>query len=141
MASEEDIHQALMVIDSRLTTMDGKLNLMSRADAPELLATLETVVKKKPLIGQIYLLLDGTRNQDAIRADLDKGGVTASKGTISNYMKEMSSEHGIADQVPSASRGKTYRKNAEMEKALNLSTKVEKWLDEVEKATTKKRRG
>lgn len=43
--------------------------------------------------------------------------------------------------MPSASRGKTYRKNAEMEKALNLSTKVEKWLDEVEKATTKKRRG
>lgn len=100
MASEEDIHQALMVIDSRLTTMDGKLNLMSRADAPELLATLETVVKKKPLIGQIYLLLDGTRNQDAIRADLDKGGVTASKGTISNYMKEMSASTGSPTRCP-----------------------------------------
>jgi hypothetical protein len=131
--TEEEIHQALMVIDSRIVTLDGKVTLVARANRDTLLPALEEVVKTNPIIGQIYLLLDGTKNQEDLTAALKKKGIQTSKSAVSRWLGVMSSEHGIADQVTRKGPGKTYRKNPQMDDALNLTPKVEKWLAEIAK--------
>jgi DNA-binding transcriptional ArsR family regulator len=131
--TEEEIHQALMVIDSRIVTLDGKVTLVARANRHLLVPELEKVIKAKPMMGHIYLLLDGIKNQEALVAALKKKGIPTSKQAVSRWMQKCS-EHGIADEVPGRGRGKTYRKNSDMEEAFNLSKEIEKWLAEVEKA-------
>lgn len=129
-----------MVIDSRIVTLDGKVTLVARANRDTLLPALEEVVKTSPIIGQIYLLLDGTKNQEDLTAALKKKAVQTSKSAVSRWLGVMSSEHGIADQVTGKGPGKTYRKNPQMDDALNLTPKVEKWLAEIAKEQKAKKR-
>lgn len=124
MPSDEEIHSALLAIHSRLGSVEGKVNLVARANRPGLLADLEELVAKAPLIGQIYLLLDGKRSQQDVLAALTAAGITTSQQTVSRRMGEMETDHGIADLVKLG----TYRRDAQMEQILNLSKKIRKWL-------------
>lgn len=122
-----------MVIDSRLRTIDGKVNLVARANREALLAELERLIGDKPIIGRIYLLLDGVRNQEEVTAELVAAGTKTSKSAVSRWLLDMSGEHGVAERVPTKGRSKTYRKNREMEHTLNLTKKVERWLTDLDK--------
>jgi hypothetical protein len=126
--TDEDIHNALLAIHSRLNTIDGKVTLVARADRDRVLQVLEEVVRRNPLLGRIYLLLDGKRSQRQILAELKRQGVTTSEATISRRMSDMASEYGIADYVTTTAAGKIYRKNREMESVLNLTSRIERWL-------------
>ena len=136
MTTNEEIHDALMVIDSRLRTIDGKVNLLARANREPLLDALGTIIVARPIIGQIYLLLDGVRNQEEVTAELVAAGVKTSKSAVSRWLMDMHSEHGLVERVPTTGPGKTYRKNSELEHALNLTKKVEKWVADGAKAKT-----
>ena len=138
MATQEEIHHLLLVIQSQIHTLDGKVNLVARSNRGPLLATLEEVIRAKPIVGRIYNLLDGTRTQDDIVAALAAGGTPSSKQAVSRWLNEMSGEHGLAELIPGAGRGKRYRKNREMDKALNLTPKVERWLTEIDKEAGRK---
>lgn len=135
--TNEEIHAALMVIDSQLRMVDGKVNLIARANREPLLKALQEVVSKRPMIGRIYLLLDGTRNQDEIVAELKQSGAGGSPAALSRYLTDMQGEHGLIERVPGG-RGKTYRKNRELEQILNLTKKMEGWVADVEKAEAAK---
>jgi hypothetical protein len=126
--SDEDIHNALLAIHSRLNTIDGKVTLVARADRDRVLEVLEEAVRRTPMLGQIYLLLDGKRSQRQILAELASSGVTTSEATISRRMADMASEYGIADYVTTTAAGKIYRKNREMESVLNLTSRIKRWL-------------
>ena len=134
MTTNEEIHDALMVMDSRLRTIDGKVNLLARANREPLLEALGKIITAKPIVGQVYLLLDGIRNQEEVTAELVAAGVKTSKSAVSRWLGEMHTEHGLVERVPNSGPGKTYRKNAELEHALNLTKKVEKWLADAAKA-------
>lgn len=128
MPSEEEIHNDLLAIHSRLGIIEGKVNLVARADRARILEILEETVRKQPLIGQIYLLLDGNKTQRNIQEKLAEIGISASEMTVSRRVTEMETEHGIAEPIP---RGpaKMYRKDREMENVLNLSKNIRKWLE------------
>jgi hypothetical protein len=126
--SDEDIHNALLAIYSRLNTIDGKVTLVARADRDRVLEVLQEAVRRTPMLGQIYLLLDGKRSQRQILAELASSGVTTSEATISRRMADLASEYGIADYVTTTAAGKIYRKNREMESVLNLTSRIERWL-------------
>lgn len=133
MPADEDIHNALLAIHSRLDTIDGKVTLVARADRERILEVLEAVVRRSPLVGRIYLLLDGQRSQRQIREELDRQGVSTSEATISRHMKNMAREDGIAEFVRTAAAGaKIYRKNREMESVLNLTARIERWLADID---------
>jgi hypothetical protein len=132
--TNDEIHEAVLMVRSQLETIDGKVNLIARADRQPLLNALRDVVVAKPTIGRIYLLLDGTRNQDAITAALAEQGNPADKSTVSRRLTDMHREHGMIERVPNKGGGKLYRKSREFEQILNLTKKVEQWLDEVEKS-------
>jgi hypothetical protein len=128
MTNDEEIHNALLAIHSRLNTIDGKVTLVARADRDRVLQVIEEGVRHSPLVGQIYLLLDGKRSQRQIMAELKRKGVSTSEPTISRRMADMGREYGIAEYVTTTAAGKIYRKNREMESVLNLTNRVERWL-------------
>jgi hypothetical protein len=131
--TEQEIHNALLAIYSRLDVIEGKVTVIARTDRDKLLAELETVVKADPLIGRIYLALDGKKIQEQIVKELD-----SSKAAVSRKLVKMSREHGIAEVAKEKAGSKIYRRNKEMEEVLHLSARVTKWLEEIEKAKAKK---
>lgn len=124
MPSGGEIHNVLVGLHDRLGSVEGKVNLVARANAPGLLKELKEVVDDSPLIGQIYLVLDGKRTQQQVVAALADAGVTTSKQAVSRWIAKMETEHGIVDLVKVG----VYRQDPEMQKILNLARKVRKWL-------------
>jgi DNA-binding transcriptional ArsR family regulator len=128
MTSDDEIHSALLAIYSRLDVIEGKVTVVARADRGKLLDALQEVVDKQPLIGKIYLGLDGKKNQDDIVAELD-----SSSSTVSRHMIEMTREHGMIELVKGEGKGKIYRHNREMESVLHLTANIRKWLERKDK--------
>lgn len=129
MATDEEIHNALLAINSKLGTIEGKLNLVARAERERLLGVLEEAFKKDPTLAQIYLLLDGSRSQVEILEGLNSAGIGISQPTVSRKMTLLAEELGVADGVV---RGGTLvlRKNGAAEAVLNLSRHASRWLGE-----------
>jgi hypothetical protein len=125
-ATDDEIQDALLSIYSRLGGIEGKVNLVARAERARILEDTEASVRKQPLIGQIYLLLDGKRTQKEIHEMLAGFGISPSQPTVSRRMGEMETEHGMADLV----RRGVYRRDPQMEKVLNLSKNIRKWLED-----------
>jgi DNA-binding transcriptional ArsR family regulator len=136
LATDEEIHSALLAIHARLDVIEGKVTVIARTDRDKLLTELEQVVKADPIVGRIYLALDGKKNQDQIVKDLD-----SSKPTISRRLVKMSREHGIVEVAKEQSGSKIYRHDKEMEEVLHLSAKIGKWLEGIEKARAKEAEG
>lgn len=126
MATDDELQEALLAIHSRLGVIEGKVNVVARADRERILEGTEATIRKQPLIGQIYLLLDGKRTQKEIAEKLTELGIATSQPTVSRRMSEMETEHGLADLV----RRGVYRRDRGMDKVLNLSKNIPKWLEE-----------
>jgi DNA-binding transcriptional ArsR family regulator len=127
MSDESKIENALYAVHSRLGVIEGKVNLVARAERKHLLELLEETIRKDHLLGQIYLLLDGQRTQKDVHEKLVEAGVSVSQPTVSRRMALMETEHGIVDLIQG---GNTliYGKDAAMEKVLNLTQNIRKWL-------------
>lgn len=138
MADNDDIHDSLLAIHSRLGVIDGKATLTVRANREPILAALKELISEKPLVGQIYLLLDGKRSQRHVVDALREYGVEVHEATISRNM-ELAVEHGITELIDdSPGRGKVYRRDHSMEKVLSLSKNIKKWLAEAGAAVPEK---
>jgi hypothetical protein len=132
---DDEVHSAQLAIYSRLDVIDGKITVLGRANGPQLLSQIEEFVKANPIVGQIYLALDGRKNQDAIVAELE-----SSKPAVSRWLGRMAREYGLVDVVKGQGAGKIYRRDPEMEELLHLTGKIEKWLTELERAKRRTRR-
>jgi hypothetical protein len=126
---DKHVHNALTAIHARLGTIEGRVTLIARAEREQILDSLEKDVRKKPLIGQIYLALDGSRSQRDVSEVLKARGIATSEMTVSRTMGKMHTESGIIELV-SAGGSKVYRKGDESEAVLNLSAKIREWLKE-----------
>jgi hypothetical protein len=123
----DDVHNALTAIHARLGTIEGRVTLIARAEREQILDSLEKDVRKKPLIGQIYLALDASRSQREVFEVLKATGIATSEMGVSRTMGKMHTESGIIELV-SAGKSKVYRKGDESEAVLNLSAKIREWL-------------
>jgi hypothetical protein len=128
MPDEDPIHRDLLAIHSRLGVIEGKVNLLARAGRDAHMELLKATIEKQPLIGQIYLLLDGKRSQVEIFNALDKNGISTSEMSVSRRLEEMESEHGMTKLVKGG-RSKIYAREPEMARLLNLVKKVTGWLE------------
>lgn len=122
-----DVQNALLAIHSRLGTIEGKINLVARAEREKILEVLEGVIRPDPLLGQIYLLLDGSRRQRDIIELLSGFDISASQSTVSRRMDLLVLEYGVADPV-GGEASRILAKNRAAEDVLNLSTRVRQWL-------------
>ncbi len=123
MAADEEIQNALLAIHSRLGTIEGKINLVARAEREEILMVLEEAIREDPLLGQIYLLLDGKRSQRGILEELKKHDISSSQPTVSRRMAELVTEYGIADPIGTGA-GTVLRKNRAAEDVLNVTRRI-----------------
>jgi DNA-binding transcriptional ArsR family regulator len=128
MTGESDpLHDDLLAIHSRLGAIEGKVNLLARVDRPQFLELLRATIKNQPLIGQIYLALDGIRTQGEVIEYLTGFGIDTSAPTVSRRLGEMEREHGMIDLIKGGN-SKVYGKDPTSEKILNLSANIRKWL-------------
>jgi hypothetical protein len=125
--TEEEINNALLAIYSRLGVIEGKVNLVARAHKQASLKDIEAAVRRTPLLGQIYLLLDGVRTQKEIHAKLGDFSITTSPMSVSRALRDMETEYGMADLVKGGA-SKVFRKDAASERTFNLSANIRKWL-------------
>jgi hypothetical protein len=128
MASDEQINRELLSIYSRLGVIEGKVNVLTRVDRDRHKGELKGVIAKQPLVGQIYLLLDGKRTQTEILDALARNGIETSAMSVSRLLRDMETEHGIARLVKGG-RTKVYGREPEMAKLLNLTTNITRWLE------------
>jgi intracellular sulfur oxidation DsrE/DsrF family protein len=97
---EREIHSELIAIHSRLGTIDGKVTLLARSRRDQIREELAELVDKKPLVAQIYLVLDGKRTQRDVVAELAAYGIDVHEATVSRHItREMLSERGLVDLV------------------------------------------
>ena len=127
MNNDELVITQLAAVHARLGTIEGKVNLVARAERRHLLELLESTVRSTPLIGQIYLLLDGTRTQTEVVEALGEFSINTSPMSVSRRVTEMETDHGIIE-IAQAGKGKVFRKDPAMDKVLNLTVNVRKWL-------------
>jgi DNA-binding transcriptional ArsR family regulator len=143
LATDDEIQNALLAIHSRLATIEGKINLVARAERDAILTALQAAIAKDPLLGQIYLLIDGRRTQQEILAELAAFGINSSQPTVSRRMTDLLTEYGIVDEVRGGN-SLVLRKNRAAEDILNLGRRVRRWLDEghhvIPERTTKRPR-
>ena len=107
----------------------GKINLVARAEREQVLKVLQDAIAGSPLLGQIYLLLDGARTQKEIHGLLQDRGIKTTQPTVSRRMDDLVTEYGLADPI---ARGGVLvlRKNRAAEDVLDLSKRVRKWLED-----------
>lgn len=134
MTTDEEIQNALLGIYSRLGTVEGKVTLVARAERERLLPVLEPAIRKRPLVGQVYLVLHKALTQDGIREELARVGVDKSQPTISRALTLLQTELGMIEVLPRTGRATTYRRNRVMEETLNLSKRVREWLEDENQA-------
>lgn len=123
----EALHDDLLAIHSRLGSIEGKVNLLARVDREQFLDLLRKSVEKQPILGQIYLALDGSRTQGDVISFLAEFGIDTSPATVSRRLGEMEREHGMVDLVKGGN-SKIYGRDPTVEKILNLPANVRKWL-------------
>jgi hypothetical protein len=122
-----EIQNALLAIHSRLGAIEGKINLVARAERPQILSALEEIIKSDPLLGQIYLALNGQRTQQEVLEYLKASGIATSQPTVSRRMNDLVTEYGIAAQTD-VGNGIALSKDNEVEQILNLSKRIKTWL-------------
>jgi hypothetical protein len=125
---DDELHHALLAIHSRLGLIEGKINLVARAERQQILTVIEEAFGKDPLLAQIYLLLDGKRTQREIVAELEGHGITCSQPTVSRRMTDLVTEYGIAEPRD-AGAATVLGKNRASEEILNLSRRARRWLE------------
>ncbi|MFL5833455.1 MAG: hypothetical protein ACJ76B_05705 [Solirubrobacterales bacterium] len=128
MPDDEHIHRDLLAIYSRLGVIEGKVNVLTRVDRDRHKEELEGIIAKQPLIGQIYLLLDGKRTQTEILEALQRNDIETSAMSVSRLLRDMETEHGMTRLVKGG-RTKVYGREPEMAKLLNLTANVTTWLE------------
>jgi hypothetical protein len=127
MPTDEEINNALLAIYSKLGVIEGKVNLVARAHKQTSLDDIERAIRAKPLLGQIYLLLDGVSTQTHILQKLTEYDISTNAMAVSRAMTSLETEYGMADLVKGGA-SKVFRKDAEAERVLNLSVNIRKWI-------------
>jgi hypothetical protein len=124
------IENALNAIHSRLGAIEGKVTLGVRADQDRYLKALREIIRDQPLMGQVYLLLDGERSQRDVHQALKRAGINVGEMTVHRRMNKIE-EHGLADLSDTADGAeRVLRKDSAMESVLNLTKNIAKWLAE-----------
>ena len=132
-----DAYAELRAMRARLEGIEHRQEMLVRAHRDEILDEIWRYIDADPLIGEVYLRVDGKRTQQDIVAALNKSGITASQPTVSRKLSKLMNELGLVEIVERDATGATLRKS-DLDKILHLTPKVERRLAELKKAKPKK---
>jgi hypothetical protein len=120
---------------ARLEGIEHRQEMLVRAHRDEILNEIWRYIDGDPLIGEVYLLVDGDRTQQDIVAALHRKGdaIPASQPTVSRRLSKLMNELGLVEISERDASGATLRKS-DLDKILNLTPKVERRLADLRKA-------
>src|SRR5262245_46608318 len=125
MAESRDAFAELRSMRSRLEGIEHRQEMLVRAHADEILATVWNYIDSDEALGEIYLLINGARTQKQIVAELAKKGIKLDQSNVSRKLKRLMSELGLVEVSDRDASGAVLRKS-DLDKILHLTPKVER---------------
>jgi len=122
-----DAYAELRAMRARLEGIEHRQEMLVRAHSEEILATVWEYIDRDEMLGEIFLLVDGTRTQKDILAELSRRGTPVAKGGLSAKLKTLRNELGLVEISERDATGATLRKS-DLDKILHLTAKVERRL-------------
>ena len=128
--ADDDVQDAINAMNSRLGRMEGQLNVITRALGPDVLAEVEKRVRAAPLLGQVYLALNGRRSHQQIADHLGEHGIGTTRSTVWKRIQVLEEKLGIAVFVRSEP-SVIHDQSPAAETTLNASAAIREWLTEM----------
>jgi hypothetical protein len=132
-----DAFAELRAMRARLEGIEHRQEILVRAHSDEILNKIWEYIDNDPLLGEVYLSIDGKRTQQGlIDALKEKGITTISQPTISRRLGKLMNELSLIEVVERTTEGASYRKT-DLDKILHLTPKVERRLTALKKSAKK----
>jgi hypothetical protein len=122
-----ELFSQIRTIRSRIEAIEGTQEVLVRAQARDILPQLQEAFAVDALAGRVYLEVDGNKSQSDIVAALSAAGHASSPASVSRKLEKLEQDLHLVVLADRTKAGKIYRK-AQIERILNLSRIVEKWL-------------
>jgi DNA-binding transcriptional ArsR family regulator len=132
-----DAFAELRTMRARLEGIEHRQEMLVRAHADEILATVWEHIDADETLAEIYLLIDGKRTQKEIVTALNLNGIALDQSNVSRKLKKLMNELGLVEVADRDASGATLRKS-DLDKILHLTPKVERRLAATRKAKDKK---
>jgi DNA-binding HxlR family transcriptional regulator len=123
MAESDELFTEVAQIHDELEEQGGMINALVRASSKEVTEELLEDFRKDPTLRAIYLMIDGTKSQGEIQADLAKKKLPGSSpSAVSNKLKKLFQD-GLIVKVRRTKAGIVYRKTR-LDTALGITHKI-----------------
>lgn len=113
-----ELFNQVRAINSRVTGMERTQEVLVRAEARQIVDPFLDAVRADPVLGRIYLEVDGTKSQNEIAAAL-----RTSPATVSRKLDALEKDWHLIVLKDRTKDGKLYER-APVERILNLSRRV-----------------
>jgi len=121
----DNVFNELRTIRSRIESIERTQEVLVRAEADRILASILPRFREDLVLGQIYLLVDGIRGQRQITTAMSQAGMTgASEATVSRKLEALR-DLDVIELVDRTAAGKIYAKT-QVDRLLRLSRQVER---------------
>lgn len=114
-------------INSRVHSIESTQEMLLRAQAERIVNPFLERLTSDPVLGWVYLEVDGAKSQNDISGALSKRGHPASAPTVSRKLEELEKDWHLIVLKDRTKSGKLYDKGAG-ERVLGLSRRVERAL-------------
>jgi len=128
MKADEELRNLLWDMSNRLDAIEGTVTAIARSNPKPIVDGYEKVVRADPIIGHIYLQLNGERTQKQITEAVAATGVQTSPQAVGRWLKKMTRELWMAVPVDAPGGGLVWAQPSEAERVFHLSRHVRKWL-------------
>lgn len=92
-----DAYAELRAMRARLEGIEHRQEMLVRAHSEEILATVWEYIDGDEMLAEIFLLVDGTRTQKDILAELRRRGTPVAAGGLSTKLKRLRNELGLVE--------------------------------------------
>jgi Fic family protein len=121
----DNVFNELRTIRSRIESIERTQEVLVRAEADRILASILPRFREDLVLGQVYLLVDGIRGQRQITTAMSQAGMTgASEATVSRKLEALR-DLDVIELVDRTAAGKIYAKT-QVDRLLHLSRQVER---------------
>lgn len=123
MTTNDDLHEELVGIRTRLDLIEGRVLLTARAQKQLHLDELREEVEAQPLIAKCYLALSSPMSQRDLAA-----AVSVHEGTVSKLIPKLYRGLGIIQPARGSGPGNHWSRTPDYEYVLNLEYHMTEWL-------------
>jgi hypothetical protein len=127
MAESLDAFSEIRAIRARVEGIEHRQELIVRAHRDEILAAVWESFDRDFVLAEVYISVDGKRNQHQIVADLASRGIETTQQNVSLKLQKLMKEMALVEAAGKEDGTTVYRKT-EVERIFHLTQRVERRL-------------